>query len=172
MNMHRALLLTGSNLGDRAEALTFARSRVAETAGRVVQASREYETAPWGSFADGGERHPFLNQAIAVETLLTPEALLDAIQRIEHESGRPLHEAEFAPATGTRLYRSRTLDIDILFYDSAVIDTPRLTVPHPRLAERRFAAEPAAEIWPDYVHPVLKITLKELFNSFLLGDSQ
>lgn len=172
METHRALLLLGSNLGDRTEVLASARSLLLQRVGPVVRASREYETEPWGDFAEGGAVQPFLNQAVEVETCLAAEALLDATQRIERDSGRAAHEPEYDPANGTRLYRARTLDIDLLFYDSAVIDTPRLTVPHPRLAERRFALEPAAELWPDYLHPVLKISLKELFNSLLLGDSQ
>ena len=166
------MLLLGSNLGDRTEVLASARSRLAVEAGRVTALSREYETAPWGTFVAGEPHEPFLNQAVAVETALSATALLDATQRIERALGRSDHRSEYDPATGDRLYRSRTLDIDLLFYDSAVIDTPRLTVPHPRLSERRFALEPAAEIWPEYLHPTLKISLKELFNSLLLGDSQ
>ncbi len=171
MEIHRVLLLLGSNLGDRTEKLASARSLLLPSVGPVVQASREYETEPWGDFAGGETPGPFLNQAIAVETALGPEAVLDAIQQIERELGRPEHRPEYAPG-GKRLYHDRAIDVDILFYDSEIIDTNRLTVPHPRLAERRFALEPAAEIWPDYVHPSLKISLKELFNSILLGDSQ
>lgn len=172
MGIHRALLLLGSNLGDRAERLASARSLLLQSVGPVVQASREYETEPWGTFAGGETPGPFLNQAIAVETALGPEALLDATQRIERALGRSDHRPEYDAATGGRLYHARPIDIDILFYDSDVIATERLAVPHPRLPERRFALEPAAEIWPDYVHPALKISLKELFNSILLGDSQ
>lgn len=174
MRTHRALLLLGSNLGDRAEVLASARSLLASVAGTTTTGvSQEYETEAWGAFAeDGKQGYPFLNQAVAVETRLGAEELLDATQRIERELGRAAHVAEYDPATGERLYRARTLDIDLLFYDRAVIRTARLTVPHPRLPERRFALEPAAELWPDYVHPELKIALKELFNCFLLGESR
>lgn len=165
------MLLLGSNRGDRVSILASARLFIADRVGPVVLVSREYETEPWGTFAAGEERHPFMNQAVVVETTLEPETVLDAIQQIERELGRPEHVPEYA-SDGNRLYRDRTVDIDILFYDSEIIDTERLTVPHPRLAERRFALEPAAGIWPDYVHPALKISLKELFNSLLLGDSQ
>ncbi|MDE5944173.1 MAG: 2-amino-4-hydroxy-6-hydroxymethyldihydropteridine diphosphokinase [Rikenella sp.] len=172
MAVHRALLLLGSNLGDRAEALASARSRLAATAGRVVAVSRVYESEPWGVFAAGEEPSPFLNQAVGLETSLDPLALLDATQRIERELGRAEHGPEYDAVTGGRVYRPRTLDIDMLFYDSAILRLSRLTVPHPRLVERRFALEPAAELWPDYLHPERKIALKELFNSFLLGDSR
>lgn len=165
------MLLLGSNVGDRAAAMASARSRIAHCIGPLVLASREYTTEPWGTFADPQERHSFLNQAVVAETALAPEAVLDVIQQIERELGRPEHRPEYGDA-GERVYRARTIDIDILFYDSEIIDTERLTVPHPRLPERRFALEPAAEIWPDYTHPGLKISLKELFNSILLDDSQ
>lgn len=165
------MFLLGSNQGDRTAILTAARLHIAERVGPVILASREYETEPWGAFAAGEEQRPFLNQAVVSGTALEPEAVLDAIQQIERELGRPDHRSEYA-TDGRRLYRSRTIDIDILFYDSEIINTERLTIPHPRLAERRFALEPAAEIWPDYRHPILKISLKELFNSLLLGDSQ
>lgn len=171
MDDHSVMLLLGSNQGDRAAVLAAARSLIADRIGPVVLASREYVTEPWGIFAEGGEQHPFLNQAIVARTVLGSGGALDAVQQIERELGRPQHSPEYTP-DGVRLYRSRTIDIDILFYDSEIIETKRLKVPHPRLSERRFALEPAAEIWPRYVHPTLKISLKELFNSLLLVDSQ
>lgn len=165
------MLLLGGNIGDRAAVLAVARSRISAAIGPLLQISREYETEPWGVFADGEKQQPFLNQAVVAETDAAPEEVLDAIQQIERELGRPEHRSEYGTG-GKRIYRSRTIDIDILFYDSEIIDTERLKVPHPRLAERLFALEPAAEIRPEYVHPGLKISLKELFNSILLGDSQ
>lgn len=171
MESHQVMLLLGSNQGSRAAVLAAARLRIAASVGPVVLASREYATEPWGTFAEGERTHPFLNQAVVAETVLGPEAVLNAIQQIERELGRPDHRPEYSE-NGERVYRERTIDIDILFYDSEIIDTKRLTVPHPRLPERLFALVPAAEIWPDYTHPSLKISLKELFNSLLLGDSQ
>lgn len=165
------MLLLGGNQGDRAAVFAAARLRIVAMVGPVTLASREYETEPWGTFVEGERTHPFLNQAVVSETVLEPEAVLDAIQQIERELGRPDHRPEYSEG-GERVYRGRTIDIDILFYDSEIIGTERLTVPHPRLPERLFALEPAAEIWPDYTHPGLKISLKELFNSLLLGDSQ
>lgn len=165
------MLLLGGNQGDRAAVFAAARLRIAATVGPVILASREYETEPWGTFAEGEKAQLFLNQAVVSETVLEPEAVLDAIQQIERELGRPDHRPEYT-AGGERVYRERTIDIDILFYGSEIIGTERLTVPHPRLPERLFALQPAAEIWPDYTHPGLKISLKELFNSLLLGDSQ
>lgn len=171
MESHQVMLLLGSNLGDRAAVLAAARLRIGETVGPLVAVSREYETEPWGIFATSEQQFPFLNQAVVVHTGLSAFGVLDAIPQIERKLGRAEHQPEFA-VDGNRLYRDRTIDIDILFYDSEVIDTERLVVPHPRLAERRFALEPAAEIWPEYMHPALKISLKDLFNSLLLSDSQ
>lgn len=169
---HFVTLLLGGNLGDRAAILAAARVALAERVGPLVKISNEYTTEPWGSF-DPSESapQPFLNQALTIETTLRPEEVLDCIQQIERKLGRSAHTPEYA-STGEQLYRGRTIDIDILFYDSEIIDEERLTVPHPRLAERRFALEPLAEIMPDFVHPVLKISLKDLFNSLLLDESQ
>lgn len=171
MTRHSVVLLLGGNLGDREAILASARAEIEAGIGPVVRASREYASAPWGAFAEGDAQGMFLNQALLVETALGPEEVLDAVQRIERRLGRLEHDADFG-ADGRRLYRDRTIDIDILFYDVETIDNKRLTVPHPRLCERRFALEPAAEICPDFVHPALKISLKELFNSLLLGDSK
>ena len=166
MESHQVMLLLGSNLGDRAAVFAAARLRIGETVGPLVAVSREYETEPWGTFAAGERQFPFLNQAVVARTGLSAFGVLEAIQQIERELGRPVHDSEYVPG-GERLYRSRTIDIDILFFDSEVIDTERLVVPHPRFPERRFAVEPAAEIWPEFVHPALKISLKDLFNSLL-----
>ncbi len=162
--MHEAVLLLGSNLGDRAGWLEQARQAIAREVGSVEQASACLETAPEGNFAEQEGATPFLNQALRVKTALAPEALLDALQRIERRLGRPEHAREYGP-DGARNYRDRTLDIDILFYDDRVIDTPRLTIPHPRMHQRLFALEPLAEIAPDYCHPILRKNIMELLHN-------
>ncbi|WP_294600609.1 2-amino-4-hydroxy-6-hydroxymethyldihydropteridine diphosphokinase [uncultured Rikenella sp.] len=164
--LHRAMLSLGSNAGDRSRLLETARQNIAEAVGPIRLASREYRTEPWGNFADTRPVEPFLNQVLVVETLQSPLELLDTLQQIEHRLGRPVHTPEYTPG-GQRIYRSRPIDLDILFYDSLVLDTPRLTIPHPQLARRRFVLEPAAEICPEFRHPVLKISLQELLNSIL-----
>ena len=141
-------LLLGSNLGDRAGLLAAARQELAATAGDIVAQSDLYETAAWGL-----ESQPaFLNQALAIRTWLRPEALLDACQAAEQHAGRQRLEH----------WGQRTLDVDVLFYGSHVIQSPRLAVPHPRLPERRFALVPLAEIARAVRHPQLGLTVRDL----------
>ena len=134
-------LLLGSNLGDRVVTLHEAVEQLSILAGTVEKLSGVYETAAWGL----EEQPSFLNQAVQLHTLLSPEQLLDACQHVEQLAGRE------------RLIRwgARTLDVDILLYDTSVLQTERLSVPHPRLPERRFALVPLAEIAPTVVHPGL-----------------
>ena len=143
-----AYLLLGSNLGDRAALLAAARQELAETAGDIVAASGLYETAAWGR----EDQPAFLNQALAVRTWLRPEALLAACLAAEQHAGRQRLEH----------WGSRTLDVDILLYGSHVIQSPNLTVPHPRLSERRFALVPLAEIARAMRHPQLHLTVRDL----------
>lgn len=143
-------LLLGSNLGDRAGLLQTTVERIGERIGAVTQASALYETAPWG----GIEQPAFLNQVLEVSTIMAPEEVLRIILGIEHESGRVRYER----------WGARHLDIDILYFGKTVMDTPRLTVPHPRLHERRFTLVPLAEIAPNFVHPVLEKTNSELLE--------
>ncbi len=114
----------------------------------VPARSRLYRSAPWGD-----PRQPdFINAACLVRTSLAPEVLLDELQGIEAALGR---------VPGPR-WGPRRIDLDLLACEGAVMDTPRLTLPHPRFLERSFALLPAAEVWPDWVHPAAGKTLEEL----------
>jgi 2-amino-4-hydroxy-6-hydroxymethyldihydropteridine diphosphokinase len=132
----RAFLGMGSNEGDR---LRFLREAV-ESLGRVSQVSPVYETDPVGG--PPGQLQ-YLNLVVELETDLSPRALLGVCQRLEAAAGR---------VRGER-WGPRTLDVDILLVDDLVVDEPDLTVPHPRMYERRFVMAPLADIAPDVVPP-------------------
>ena len=136
-----ALIGLGSNLGDRKATLDLAVASLSGSTGVTLRSvSRYHETAPVGGPAGQGA---FLNAAAALETSLEPEALLDLLNAIERHAGRVRSE----------LWGERTLDLDLLLYGSETIDTPRLRVPHPWLALRRFVLAPLAEIAPEAIDP-------------------
>ncbi len=168
--MARAILLTGGNEGDVAVALASAREMLSARAGAVVAASQIYRSAPWGDMEAGAE--DFLDQALILETPLTPEELLDTTQQIERELGRVRGEAATTTPQCRRTYSSRPIDIDILFYDNLVYESPRLTIPHPLIKEREFVLEPLADIAPDLRHPVSGLTVSEMLRALRAGRTR
>jgi 2-amino-4-hydroxy-6-hydroxymethyldihydropteridine diphosphokinase len=149
--MKRAFLGIGSNLGKREDNLRIAIGRIVEETGRIEAVSSVYETEPWGFETD----NLFLNMVVKVETSLEPQALLEALLRIEKSMGRR-RDKEF--------YSSRIIDIDILFYDDIILNENYLKIPHPHLHERRFVLEPLAEIAPDFIHPVFNKKVSSLLE--------
>lgn len=146
--MNKAYLLTGGNEGDRYLNMQQARTNIELICGRLLLVSSLYETAPWGKT----DQPDFLNQVLLIETKRSPAELLKALLQIEEKGGR-IRTVKNAP---------RTIDIDILFYNRSVIEEPGLTIPHPRIADRRFVLEPMNEISPGFVHPVLHKTIHQL----------
>ena len=146
-----AYILIGGNLGNRYANLRSATQALERLAGRILATSTVYETEAWGM-----EGPAFLNQALQLETELAPEALLDIQLQVERQLGR-----ERDAAAG---YQSRTMDIDLLLFDNAVIGTDRLTVPHPRMAERRFVLVPLADIAANVVHPVTQTSIATMLQ--------
>jgi 2-amino-4-hydroxy-6-hydroxymethyldihydropteridine diphosphokinase len=138
--MATAFVGIGSNLGDRETHLRTALEALATEDGiDVVAVSRLRETEPVGPVEQG----PFLNGAVQVATELPPQELLARLLNIEERLGRVRGE-RFGP---------RTIDLDLLVYGDEIVDEPGLTVPHPRLHERRFALEPLAELAPAVIVP-------------------
>ncbi len=135
---HQALIALGGNVGD--VALTFDRAVAMLCDQKCVWLARRssnYRTPPWGVT----DQAPFVNAAIAVTTTLPPHGLLERMREIESRLGRNRAvEQRWGP---------RTLDLDLLAYDDVVLDTPDLTLPHPRMFERAFVLVPLGEIAPD-----------------------
>ena len=139
--MTRAYIGLGSNLGDREHMIWGAVHMLAFNPDvEVVAVSELRETEPVGYL----DQPPFLNAAAAVDTELSPRALLDLLLTVERELGRTREGPRFGP---------RTIDLDLLLFGDEIVDEPGLTVPHPRLHERVFALEPLAELDPDLVVP-------------------
>ena len=150
MDTHTVYLALGSNLGDRHENL---RQAVAALSPQldVKAKSHIYETEPWGY----EDQPKFLNMAVKGLTYLEPEPLLKHLKRLEVALGR---QATFS--NGPRM-----IDIDILFFEDRILNTPILTLPHPRLHERGFVLLPMLDLAPDLVHPLLKKSIRDLAAS-------
>ncbi|MBI5842910.1 MAG: 2-amino-4-hydroxy-6-hydroxymethyldihydropteridine diphosphokinase [Chloroflexi bacterium] len=145
--MHTVYLALGTNLGSRIANL---KSAIAALPPQMTMKAKSpvYETPPWGYTEQGA----FLNQVVKVETYLEPEPLLKHLKRLELALGR-VPNFQNGP---------RLIDLDILFFDDLVLDTPELVIPHPRLHERGFVLVPLNDIAPDLLHPEFKKTVSEL----------
>ena len=140
--MHRAVILAGGNIGDVAKRFVEAERLLAERGVVVVSRSQNYESRAWGFESE----MLFVNVAWEVETELEAEHLLDVLQEIENMLGRNREAEREEKARNGAKYCSRTLDLDILFYDEEHISTERLKVPHPLILEREFVITPLCEL--------------------------
>ena len=151
--MATAYLGLGTNLGDRRANLRRAADAIAATPGVcATRLSPIHETAPVGGPAGQGD---YLNAAMEIQTTLSPRELLNALLRIERDLGRERRER----------WGPRVIDLDLLLYDDLTMDEPGLTLPHPRMHERRFVLDPLADLAPNLVHPVLGKTVIALVQT-------
>jgi 2-amino-4-hydroxy-6-hydroxymethyldihydropteridine diphosphokinase len=148
--MNKAYLLTGTNMGEREQNLETAREWIEAECGKISLISLLYETAAWGKT----EQPAFLNQALEIQTGLNAAQLIRHILKIEKNMGR-VREEKYGP---------RLIDIDIIFFADEIIATSFLKIPHPEMQNRRFVLVPLNEIIPDFIHPVLKKTVRELLD--------
>ncbi|SFE63556.1 2-amino-4-hydroxy-6-hydroxymethyldihydropteridine diphosphokinase [Sunxiuqinia elliptica] len=147
--MSKLFLLLGGNQGDKRQLFEQALSRIESQLGPILLRSSIYETEPWGFESEA----LFWNQVVLVQTTLTPHEALTQTQAIEKDLGRVRHDTQYA---------DRLIDLDLLFYDQEVIQTPSLEIPHPRIHERRFVLAPLAQIAPELMHPTFKKEVSEL----------
>lgn len=150
--MNVAYLCLGGNIGDREKTIELALLKISQQVGEIQSKSEIYETEAWGVI----NQQAYLNQCIEVKTNLASTDLINTLLLIEKDLGRE--------RTLNITYEPRTIDIDILFYNHAIIDLPQLIVPHPRLHLRKFVLIPLNEIASNYLHPLLNKTIFKLLR--------
>jgi len=148
--MNQAVLLLGGNIGDRKALIIKANKLITDSCGMLKNQSKLHESEAWGFKSE----HNFLNQAIIINTHLSATDLFKLTQSIETKLGRK-------QKTSTE-YESRPIDIDILFYNSDIINSEELIIPHPRLHLRMFTLLCLMDIIPSFIHPKLEKSISEL----------
>jgi len=153
MKRHNIYLSLGSNEGDREGLLQMAIDSIRKYVGEVVRVSSTYEGEPLGFRSE----KQFLNLCLEMKVEGSPQQLLLKLEAIEVKLGR-LKPSIFSE------YTDRTIDLDIVFFDDLIVNSADLIIPHPKMHLRRFVLEPLAELCPDFIHPVLKKSVKDLLN--------
>ncbi len=143
----KVVLHIGSNLGNRSLYLENACAEIRKEIGEIVSQSSIYQTEAWGVT----DQPAFLNQALVVQSTSSPQFLLTQLKKIELRLGRKLREKWY----------QREIDIDIIFYDNEIVNSERLTIPHPLYKERNFVLIPLLEIIPEWIDPISKLTVNE-----------
>jgi 2-amino-4-hydroxy-6-hydroxymethyldihydropteridine diphosphokinase len=149
--MHQVFLGIGGNIGNKHDNFDKVYTFIQNELGTITKSSSVYETPPWGFQAEVN----FWNQVLVVETEFSATEVLLKINKIESKFGRKRDGGQ---------YKSREMDIDILYFDDLVLDTADLTIPHPQIANRLFVLVPLTEIAPDFVHPVLQLSNLAMLN--------
>lgn len=149
--MHHVFLGLGGNIGNKQQNFEKVKLYIEKEIGEIVEQSSVYETPPWGFLA----KENFWNQVLHVKTKLEPDELIVKIQKIERLFGRK-RDAGY--------YVSREMDVDVLYFDDLSLTSDNLIVPHPKIEQRLFVLMPLIEIAPNFKHPVLKMTNRQLLD--------
>ncbi|MDT8411149.1 MAG: 2-amino-4-hydroxy-6-hydroxymethyldihydropteridine diphosphokinase [Vicingaceae bacterium] len=147
-NYNQLILSLGGNQGDIKKTFISAKNNIAQEIGTIIKESSIYQTQAWGV----ENQADFLNQVIIVETKHTATTILEKCLAIETELGRKRMQR----------WGERTIDIDLLFFNSEIIQTENLQIPHPRISERNFILYPLEEVLPNFIHPVLNKSINQL----------
>ncbi len=151
-NFHNIVLSFGGNEVNTFSCFEEALHLLKEKLGNLVLISKVYESEAWGF---DKPTNPFLNQVLLISSETKPPDALNITQNIEKKLGRKTKSIN-------KTYSDRPIDIDILFFDSEIINSEKLTIPHYLITKRKFILKPLAEILPNFIHPVLKKSVKEL----------
>lgn len=151
-DFHNIALSFGGNQSETQTCFEQALEILSQDLGPISDISSLYKSEAWGMKKG---THDFLNQVVLIQSDKTPKEVLSITQKIEQKLGR-------TEKSTNKDYQDRPIDIDILFINGKIIDTPRLTVPHFLIQKRKFILEPLAEIMPKFIHPVLKKSIKQL----------
>lgn len=150
MKNNEVFIALGTNLGDRTKNLKKAIHEIELKVGVIIKQSSVYETKPWGKT----NQPDFYNQVILVHSNKTPEECLLTLSGIEKQMGRKRDEK----------WGARIIDLDLLYMNDSIIETDKLSLPHPGIAQRRFVLVPLVEIAPDFIHPLLQKNQRQLLN--------
>ncbi|HIE5422302.1 TPA: 2-amino-4-hydroxy-6-hydroxymethyldihydropteridine diphosphokinase [Clostridium botulinum] len=148
--MHTVYMAFGSNIGEKESYIKRALEKIEERGMEIIKVSSIYETEPYGVL----DQDSFLNGVVKIETNLTPEDLIGELLNIEKQLNR-VRERRWGP---------RTIDLDIIFYDDLIINEKDLVIPHKDMENREFVLKPLCDIDENFIHPVLKKSVRELYD--------
>ena len=148
--MNNVYIQLGSNIGIRESFIAKSKEQIEKNIGEIILESSVIETNPWGN----EKQNKFLNCVIKIKTPLNASRILEKSQEIECNLGRIREEK----------WGKRTIDIDILFYNTEIINTKKLNIPHPLIHKRDFVLIPLSEIAPNYIHPIFNKKISDLLN--------
>ncbi|WP_434296206.1 2-amino-4-hydroxy-6-hydroxymethyldihydropteridine diphosphokinase [Clostridium sporogenes] len=152
--MHTVYVAFGSNIGEKENYIKRALEKIEEREIKIIKVSPIYETEPYGVL----DQDSFLNGVVKIETNLTPENLIKELLLIEKQLDR-VRERRWGP---------RTIDLDIIFYDDLIINEKNLIIPHKDMENREFVLKPLCDIDENFIHPVLKKSVRQLYDELKL----